>query len=61
MEAEDFGILSRQAPGVFFWLGAALPEPRRHHDPRFDIDERALSLGAALLASSAQALLARPD
>ena len=57
LEAEDFGILAREAPGAFFWLGAGLPEPRRHHHPRFDIDERVLPIGAALLAGSAVELL----
>ncbi len=60
MEAEDFGILAREAPGTFFWLGAALEEPRRHHSPRFDIDERALPIGAALLAAIAEDLLESP-
>ena len=60
LEAEDFGILARQAPGAFFWLGAALPEPRQHHHPRFDIDESALSLGAATLAAAAVELLESP-
>ncbi len=57
LEAEDFGILSRRAPGAFLWLGAALPEPRRHHDPRFDIDERAIPVGAAVLATCARKLM----
>jgi amidohydrolase len=60
MEAEDFGILSREAPGAFFWLGAGLPGLRQHHHPRFDIDEQALHLGAATLAASARALLEDP-
>jgi amidohydrolase len=42
MGAEDFAILAREAPGCFFWLGAALDPPREHHHPAFDIDERAL-------------------
>lgn len=57
MEAEDFGILAREARGTFFWLGAGLPEPRRHHHPRFDVDEDVLPLGAALLAAAAEELL----
>lgn len=57
MEGEDFGILARKAPGTFFWLGAGLPEPRQHHHPRFDIDERVLPIGAALLAGMAEDLL----
>ncbi len=51
--AEDFAILAREAPGCFFWLGAALDPPREHHHPRFDIDESALPLGAAALAACA--------
>jgi len=57
MGAEDFAILARYAPGVFLWLGAALPDPREHHHPRFDIDESVLPRAAALLAGMAQALL----
>jgi amidohydrolase len=57
MGAEDFAFLARKAPGCFVWVGAALPEPREHHHPRFDIDESVLPLDAALLAASAVALL----
>jgi amidohydrolase len=57
MGAEDFAFLAREAPGVFFWLGAALPDAREHHHPRFDIDESVLPLGAASLAAAATALL----
>jgi amidohydrolase len=57
MGAEDFSFLAREAPGTFFWLGAALPDAREHHHPRFDIDESVLPLGAAAMARSAAALL----
>ena len=53
MGAEDFAILGREAPGCFFWLGAGLEPPREHHHPAFDIDERALPIGAAALAACA--------
>ncbi len=53
MGAEDFAVLQQHVPGCFFWLGAALPEPREHHTPRFDVDERVLPLGAAALAACA--------
>ncbi|MGH7476029.1 MAG: M20 metallopeptidase family protein [Longimicrobiales bacterium] len=53
MGAEDFAFLLREAPGAFFWLGAALEPPREHHHPRFDIDESVLKRGAAALAACA--------
>lgn len=59
MGAEDFALLAQRAPGCFVWLGAALPDPREHHNPRFDIDESVLPMGAALLAQAAIDLLAR--
>ncbi|RMH18064.1 MAG: amidohydrolase [Gemmatimonadetes bacterium] len=57
MGAEDFAVLAREAPGTFFWLGAALPDPREHHSPTFDIDETVLAMGAATLAAGALRLL----
>jgi amidohydrolase len=57
MTAEDFAFLAREAPGVFFWLGASLPDARELHHPRFDIDESVLPVGAAALAHSAITLL----
>jgi amidohydrolase len=56
--AEDFAFLAREVPSVFFFVGAALPEPRQHHHPTFDIDESVLPLCAAALARSGLALLA---
>jgi metal-dependent amidase/aminoacylase/carboxypeptidase family protein len=53
MEAEDFAFLAREAPGAFLWLGASLPEPRRHHNPDFDVDEKVLPLASAILTRSA--------
>jgi IAA-amino acid hydrolase len=61
MEAEDFSYLANRSRGVFFWLGAALPETRAHHHPRFDIDEDVLPLGAAILARTAITLLEESD
>ena len=57
MAAEDFAFLARKAPGCFVWLGAAMKEPREHHNPRFDVDDSVLPLSAALLAGAATALL----
>lgn len=59
MGAEDFAFLAREAPGCFFWLGARIEtDPRTHHSPRFDIDERCLPKGAAVLAGAAEKVLA---
>ncbi len=55
--AEDFSLLVRQAPkgGSMFSLGVAREGAPQHpgHSPLFDIDERALPIGAAILAESA--------
>jgi amidohydrolase len=58
MGAEDFGFFSALAPGAMFMLGAKLQDDeRQHHNPRFDIDERCLPIGAAILAEAALRLL----
>lgn len=59
LTAEDFGFISERVPSVFFWLGAALEDPRSHHHPRFDFDEAVLPMGAAAMARGAAALLDR--
>jgi amidohydrolase len=54
MVAEDVAEFLNRTPGSFFVLGA-MPErapAEPHHSPRFDIDERALPLGAAILAQA---------
>jgi amidohydrolase len=55
MGGEDFSYFAREAPGCFFYLGGTMPgTPKRlHHHPRFDIDERCLPLGTAMLAETA--------
>ena len=55
--AEDFSFLAREAPGTFFLLGAAPPEPRMHHRPDFDIDDSAIPVGSATLAAGAVRIL----
>ena len=55
--SEDFSFLAREAPGTFFFLGAAPAEPKMHHRPDFDIDESAIPIGAAALAAGAVRLL----
>lgn len=52
--AEDFGCFSEIAPGAMFSLGCKIEGDERFvHNPRFDIDERCLPVGAALLAETA--------
>jgi len=63
MGGEDFCYFAERAPACFFMLGGATPgEPlRRHHHPLFDVDERCLPLGAALLADVAVRFLERAN
>ncbi|GAB4431023.1 MAG: M20 family metallopeptidase [Chloroflexi bacterium OHK40] len=53
--AEDFAYMTQQTPGAMLFLGAAIGDgtPRGHHTPIFDIDERCLPVGAAILAETA--------
>lgn len=52
--AEDFGCYSAMVPGAMFLLGTLIEgDERVGHNPRFDIDERALPIGSAILAESA--------
>jgi amidohydrolase len=57
--AEDFGTFSSVAPGAMFTLGVRLPEERVLHSPLFDLDERALPIGTAILVESALRILQR--
>jgi amidohydrolase len=58
MGAEDFGLLANLAPGAMFSLGTKLEGGRREaHGPTFDIDERALPIGAAILAEATRRYL----
>jgi amidohydrolase len=52
--AEDFGCFSDVVPGAMFNLGTLIEGDERFgHNPRFDIDERALPIGTAMLAETA--------
>lgn len=60
MGAEDFSILVSEAPGALFSLGVGYKESEkalRLHSPDFDIDEKALPVGAAILAETARRYL----
>ncbi len=54
--AEDFAWYLKHTRGTFMRVGvkqAEWPEPRPLHTPTFDIDERALAVGAAVIAHAA--------
>ena len=59
MGAEDFAYLCQEAPGAMMMIGAAIPDniSRPHHTNIFDLDERVLPLGAAVLAETARRFL----
>ncbi|MCA0985721.1 M20 metallopeptidase family protein [Guptibacillus algicola] len=52
---EDFSRYLKQYPGAFFWLGV-MPDnekPFPLHDPYFELNEKALTLGVEMLANVA--------
>jgi amidohydrolase len=52
--AEDFGCFSELVPGAMFYLGCMIEgNEREHHNSRFDVNERCLSIGAAILTETA--------
>jgi amidohydrolase len=57
--AEDFGSFMEKAPGAMFTLGVQKKghEDYLLHHPKFDLDERALPIGTAMLAETALKLL----
>lgn len=60
MGAEDMAEFLQRIPGCFFFVGSANAEKgldAPHHHPHFDVDERALPCGAALLAAATLDLL----
>jgi amidohydrolase len=60
MGAEDFAVFTALAPGAMFRLGCQLEgDERKAHNPTFDLDERCLPIGAAILAEAALRLLRR--
>lgn len=51
---EDMSVYLDRVPGCFFFVGSAPRGPHRpHHSPVFDIDERALQVGTAVLEAVA--------
>jgi amidohydrolase len=56
MGAEDFSYMAKVARGAMFRLGVKSPDAARRylHTSTFDLDERALPIGAAILAETAR-------
>jgi amidohydrolase len=49
MSSEDFAFMLQEVPGCYIWLGAARPGSTEGlHSPRYDFNDDALPLGAAL-------------
>jgi amidohydrolase len=60
MGAEDMAFFLEKVPGCFIFVGSANHElglDAPHHHPRFDVDENALSRGAALMAAVTMEIL----
>lgn len=57
--AEDFGEFLKHAPGAMFTLGTQKKGHEEYllHHPRFDLDERALPIGTAMLVETAKRFL----
>jgi amidohydrolase len=53
MGSEDFAYMLQKVPGAMFTLGCRIEgDTRRHHDPRFDIDESCMPYGAAIFVAA---------
>jgi amidohydrolase len=57
--AEDFGEFMKHAPGAMFTLGTQKQGHENYllHHPRFDLDERALPIGTAMLVETTKRFL----
>ena len=61
MAAEDFSEFSIRVPGCYFFVGArdeGVGAIHPHHSPRFNICEKAMSVGLDVLEASATTYLA---
>jgi metal-dependent amidase/aminoacylase/carboxypeptidase family protein len=60
MGGEDFSVYLDHAPGALLRLGSGGPDGKSTflHSPLFDIDERAIALGARILLRAALVLSA---
>lgn len=57
---DDFASFSKRVPSAYVYLGVGFPGQQNYplHHPKFDLDERALPIGAALLSYTALKFLA---
>jgi amidohydrolase len=53
MGGEDFAYFLQEVPGAFLFFGMGDGMEFPHHNPKFDIDEKALPQAAALMSSVA--------
>jgi amidohydrolase len=61
MGAEDFGFFLKLAPGAMFSHGCRIEgDVRLAHSPTYDIDERSLPYGVAMLEESVLRLMRQP-
>jgi amidohydrolase len=51
--AEDFSFFQKEIPGLYFFVGAKVPdrEPAGHHTPDFMLDERGMKTGVRALSN----------
>jgi len=61
--AEDFGEFLKHAPGAMFTLGIQKKGHEEYllHHPRFDLDERAMPIGTAMLVETTKRFLEQQD
>lgn len=57
LAGEDFAFYMKEVPGVFIFLGTS--GPHEWHHPAFDVDERALTVGASFFTALALDALKR--
>ncbi|MHB1127125.1 MAG: M20 metallopeptidase family protein [Bacillota bacterium] len=59
MGGEDFAYFAQKVPGAYFYLGVGKKDQVMHpwHNARFDLDESALPVGAAVIAWAAHRYL----
>ena len=61
MGGEDMAFYLQEVPGCFFFVGSAKPEhrerPAPHHCAHFDLNERALAVGASVFIEIVQRIM----